>query len=198
MDDNLFGEESDKPEVKPTQVNKNNDLFGEELVKPVKQLRKDDDLFGDMSKTVKPIKKVKKSDDKVTVGKPVKKTTEQVDDDLFGDEPPKPVTQPPPLSADLFDVKEDKPPVKKPPTEEEEEDLFASLDPTPKRKAVIKERAKPVEDDLFDEPKKETTPTTAPQPELKSIFTDAPDINKETPAEESSKKTEDDPDVTLS
>ena len=191
LDDDLFGEETDKPSAKTSvHVAKDDDLFGD-LDKPVKQPPVDEYIFGDTGKPVKPVNKVKKVESNVTVGKPVEKASKSLDDDLFGDEPPKKTTKLPPLSADLF---EDKAPSKKP-SEEVEEDLFASLGPTPKQKTVIKESVKPanpVEDDLFDEPVKEPTPATAPEPKMKSIFSDAPDLNKETTAEEDSKKKEDD------
>ena len=175
LDDDLFGEDTDtktKP-VKQENVSKiDDDLFGD--IEPVKVVKKEkpvksvqnNDLFGELDKPVSKEEKPVKQD----IVKPIKKDKPvKPEDDLFGE-----VVKPVSLAKDLFTGGETSTkPVKQ---VSEEDDLFASLGPIPKPKKPVKQ----VEDDLFAETDKkpiEILPSTESQ--VKSIFSDAPTIEKE-------------------
>ena len=172
LDDDLFGEDTDtktKP-VKQENVSKmDDDLFGD--LEPVKVVKKkkpvksvqNNDLFGELDKPVNKEEKPVKQD----IVKPIKHV--KPEDDLFGE-----VVKPVSLAKDLFSGGENSTkPVKQ---VSEEDDLFASLGPIPKPKKPVKQ----VEDDLFAETDKkpiEILPST--KSPVKSIFSDAPTIEKE-------------------
>lgn len=124
--------------VKP--VEEVDDLFGEPVKKPVKQV--EDDLFDKPVKKLKPVKQVE--DDLFNDRQPKPKPVKPVGDDLF-DEPvkkPKPVQPDTKLPDGLFNLPS--PPL--PPTEIEEE-LFASLGPTPRKVTPTAKKTTPKSDD---------------------------------------------------
>ena len=195
--DDLPTSKVDKPKtVKPSPVLVDDDLFGEQNDTPSKGLfnvkraektsKKDDDLFGDI-----PTPSSKGLFDG-SDAKPAKRTG-KVDDDLFGDKPTPKSNPPPPLSDDLFAVK-NKPSKKQTPTTEiDEEDLFASLDTVPKQTKTTKpvNPVKQVTEDLFATEGTKPIPVPASKGDNDGLFSDAPDLN----AAEQEKKKDDKDDL---
>lgn len=104
------------------------------------------------------------------------------DDDLFSNDSRKPLaSKPPPLSDDLFKVKEVTPTIKPVIKDDVEDDLFTSLSSSskPKPTTAKKKKEKKEEDDLFanDIQPQVDIPPPEPKPEEKGLFTDTPDIN---------------------
>ena len=194
LEDDLFGEETDKPvkqekPVKPVPQVTDDDLFGEPVkpkkpVKPVPQVTAVDDLFDEPVKPKKPVKPVPQVtavddlfDEPVKPKKPVKPVPQVTDDDLFDDiiKQDKPAllnNQPNKLPDNLFSVSP--PPLQPTKTDDEDGDLFASLGPTPKPKkpsTPVVDKSLPTE-----APPKKSVPKPSDTP---SIFTDIPTIDQE-------------------